>query len=69
MFLPLDLAHLRFGRMTHVPGTAVQSPEELVQCLCLPTGRDVLFRHQHFRLGHWLHWLLLETFWAVLAEV
>ena len=27
MFLPPHLAHLRFGRMTHVPGTAVQFPE------------------------------------------
>ena len=40
--------------------------KELVQCLCLSTCKEVLFRHQHFRLGHWL---LLETFWAVLAEV
>ena len=40
--------------------------KELVQCLCLTSDREVISRHQHLRLGHWF---LLETFWAVFAEV
>ena len=40
--------------------------KELVQCLCLTPCREVLSRHQHLRLGHRF---LLETFWAVFADV
>ena len=40
--------------------------KELVQCLCLTPCREVISRHQHLHLQHWF---LLETFWAVFAEV
>ena len=60
------LAHLRFGWVMQLLGQLFNLQKELVQCLCLPSCNKVLIRHQHFCLGHWL---LLETFWAVLAEV